>query len=579
MTEPIMHDGPVDSYLTEVCPRTPTKNRPVRTKFTPTHRPLITADYASSTHSRFQALFSTALSPRLSPRENARFIDRFRYVICTSQLLSENIVSTQHNKLKADVSEQEGWDTRKAAKYWMGSGGCVLLLSVIITWAMKSDRLKERRLSTLVLSLLLALYLYAQSRRAYTRLLHSKAAALIQSAVLHCQNFDSATCKVINLIQEVELISRGYQIGSVLPPIARIEANSRHRRCMRLRTTLVSSLNLVYSAYNRASTHLEQITNTRDFNKLSDVYNIIVNDDDDVSLLCDESDSIAYIKTLFHQVHSRRRKLLCCLLAVQADGRPGNIVVWKAVCEQLQTISDLMANLSSQLEESLVDEHELNPNQIAPDAQRNQQRTINNLSQTLRRTQAKMYILREESSRILQQPDLATGTREELLTNYDSLEADLHALLADWQEGRRMLQTADSEPSSPYESEDFDSKTVVIRDSIGFWGPRIIHDTPPTAPIDTLEEVFEGESLPAASRPSITRAERIAIMRQEREIKQARTMERLQQQKTRESLQGELKDVLGRRPLGLRINSRRSENRKTSTQSVDSGVGSSINST
>lgn len=597
----VVHDSP---------PSTPRRSQRgkdayrTRLRHTPTHRPLITAAQASSTHSRFQALFSTALSPRVSPRECSRFIDRFRYVICTSQLLSENIVHSDANKRKNELStyqfedgEQGKWDSRKAAKYWMGSGGCIVLISMMIVWALRSSNRgipsTAKSSATLVLALLLALYLYAQSRRAYTRHLHHKAATLIQNMVSHCQNFDYTTCRMITLIQEVELVSRGYKIGNISSPIARIEANCRQRRCMRLRTTVVSALNLVFAASNRSSAILEQLTNVRDFNKLSDVYNIIVNDEDDMTVLCDDTDSVEYIRALFHQVHSRRRKLLCCLLAVQADGRPGNTKVWTVVAEQLQVVSNLLSNLADQLDETLKDDaYELSPNQIAPpipqsnsshmERRRHQARGINNLSQSLRRTQAKMYILREESSRLLQQPDLGLDVRDELLSHYDSLESDLHELLADWREGRQMLlrqgtPETSPEPSVPgsveretmsTEDDDLDSKTVLIRpNSLGFWGPRMsirdfsTIDTTMTSPIEDAlrEEIFEGETesaMPRASRPSMTRAERIAVMRQEREVKQAKSMERLQQDKARSSLQGELKDVLGhraRRPLGLRL--------------------------
>ncbi|CCG81672.1 Putative uncharacterized protein [Taphrina deformans PYCC 5710] len=597
------------------------------------------------------------MSPKLSPREASRFVDRFRYIICTSQLLSETLALSEYDKkshgivtLQLDDGGQGRWDTRKAAKYWMGSGGCVLLVSLLISWALRAPErgisAKARDTATLTLTLLMALFLYAQSRRSYTRLLHSQAATYIQSTVSHCQKFDSITCTFIGLIQEVELVSRGYRIGAVLSPIARIEANARHRRCVRLRTALVSALNLVFTANGRACSVLDQLTSLRDYNKLSDVYNIILTDEDDLSLLCDEADSVAYLKALFQQVHARRRKLLCCLLAIQADGRPGNTRVWRVVVEQLRTISGLMANLVKQLENTLEeDSHVLDPNQLSipdvpatndrvTDTRRHQARSINMLSQSLRRTQAKMYILREESSRILQQPDIEPEARSELLDHYDSLGSDLHALLADWQEGRQRLTTQDStrppSDSTAVESceqgiseapaDEIEVEALLIRpDSLGFWGPRmsvyqdIAENGTMFTPIEDAlrEEVYEADNAAnPAPVPStrMTRVERIAQMRREREIKQAKSEERRKQQEARLNLHGELRDVLGhrsRRPSGLRLsvhNIQRSSfaqssqfqgidsppladgSRKVSTASqqsantMNSGLGSSISS-
>lgn len=597
-------DGPPETGpLRNATPDVP-YGRP-RMRHESSHRKLITADQASSKRSRFSALFSTAMSPRLSPRESSRFVDRFRYIICTSQLLSETLVFSEYQKrpstihrFKFDDGEQGEWDSRKVAKYWMGSGGCVLLVSLLITWAMRSSNRgipsKSKNSAALTLALLMALFLYAQSRKGYTRYLHLQAATHIQSTVTQCQRFDALVCKIINLVQEVELVSRGYRTGSTLPPIARIEANGRQRRCMRLRTSLVAALNLVFSANGRASAILEKMANARDYNKLSDVYNVILTEEDDLALLCDEADSVGYLKALFHQMHARRRKLLCCLLAIHADGRPGSTGVWGTVVKQLQSISGLMENLVQQFEDVLEeDTHVLSPNQIAwssateaseglVDRRRAQARGINTLSQTLRRTQAKMYILREESARILQQPDIEPQTKVELLSHYDSLGSDLNALLADWQDGRQLLlrqsppesptdehppQGAEDSSSVPRTSDiDLDGESLLIRpNSLGFWGPRMsvvsgpVTEGHPFTPIgDALrEEVFEGDTA-VTERPlqRMTRAERVAIMRQERELKQARSEERRVQQQARLSLQGELKDVLGhpaRRPLGLRL--------------------------
>lgn len=654
MSTIVDYDGPLTRYLQDVddnadvgsthsFARTPAALRPGpgptgsdRTKsqqHEPFHRTLIMADRASSRHSRFQTLFSTAMSPRLSPRESSRFVDRFRYVICTSQLLSESIVASEYRKSTGDIAtfqldsgEQAQWDSRKAAKHWMGSGGCVLLVTLVLTWALRApDRgiePKTRASATLVLSLAMCLFLYAQSRRNYTRRLYSLAVTHMQSLVFHCQNFDSATCKIINVIQEVELVSRGYKIGAVMPPIARIEANAKQRRCIRLRAALVSALNLIHTAIGRACSCLDILTDLRDYNKLSDVYNIIINDEDDVSSLCDEADSIGYLKALFHQMHARRRKVLCCLLAVHANGRSKDIRVWKVVVEQLETISDLMSSLAKQLEDTFTDDaHLLNPNQMTPafsdegpirdaDKRRCQARGINNLSQTLRRTQAKMYILREESSRILQQPEIGTHARDELLEHYDSLGADLHALLADWEDGRQML-AKQGRVSQQLEPEDTDAgkgltsdtveslstSALLIRpNSLGNWGPRMsVYNTNDGSSVEDFmltrleealhEEVFEGQTAPEISsseRTQVSRAERIATMRQERALKQAKSEERRLQAQARQSLQGELKDVLGhrgRRPLSLSMNisSRRSATRRIPAD-LDSVLSSQLDS-
>ena len=61
----------------------------------------------------------------------------------------------------------------------------------------------------------------------------------------------SRTRAALQLIQEVELVSRGYRITTQLSPIARLERNAKNRRCQVIREATESALSAVHSVFIR----------------------------------------------------------------------------------------------------------------------------------------------------------------------------------------------------------------------------------------------------------------------------------------------------------------------------------------
>jgi hypothetical protein len=83
--------------------------------------------------------------------EDKRFLERFRYVICTSQLLGDQVSVSLYDRdignepLFGDDGVYATIGRRKmepTATYWIGSGGCVLVIALLMTWAMKHPKLR-----------------------------------------------------------------------------------------------------------------------------------------------------------------------------------------------------------------------------------------------------------------------------------------------------------------------------------------------------------------------------------------------------------------------------------------------------
>lgn len=91
-----------------------------------------------------------------------------------------------------------------------------LALAVFLSWALSSapSHVTKRRL-ILVLIIAAAAVLVGQVfvRRQWLRYRREQALAEISTFITNSQNFDSATEATLSLVQEVELVSRGYRMS------------------------------------------------------------------------------------------------------------------------------------------------------------------------------------------------------------------------------------------------------------------------------------------------------------------------------------------------------------------------------
>ena len=108
----------------------------------------------------------TSFSSHVPPPETARFQERLRYIICTSQLLSEKVTPS----LYPDLAPDEHLDlllSKRKLRYWIGTGGCVIVVALFISWSLRDGsgtrQAKARNLAALALGLLIAVYLYAHT--------------------------------------------------------------------------------------------------------------------------------------------------------------------------------------------------------------------------------------------------------------------------------------------------------------------------------------------------------------------------------------------------------------------------------
>lgn len=192
---------------------------------------------------------------------------------------------------------------------------------------------------------------------------------------------------------------------------------------------------------------------------------------------------------------------------------------------------------------------------------RAQIRKISTLSQGIRGLQAKMALLREESNKSIEESEDLTDLGPSLMAQYESIGADLKALMQAWETGKaslannidrqeRRISLASNGLRSPVSS--LGGLTAVeegtpadaLRALTG--EPKSNRSSLATTPSEEIEEVFEAIALPRqrSLRSSLTREERIAKMHEERQ-RQASLREK---RESNTNMLRELESVINLRP-------------------------------
>lgn len=163
---------------------------------------------------------------------------------------------------------------------------------------------------------------------------------------------------------------------------------------------------------------------------------------------------------------------------------------------------------------------------------RSQMRQLGNLSQGIRGLQAKMRLLRDESDEALECSDEVLESSTNLLSQYDSIGADLKGLMQEWEEGRAALAT-NLEKKDHKKSLSSTSNALPVSPTFSLSGATAVGGSPqdalqalngfskpPRSRSSTMtssssEEVFEAVALPR-QRSTLTREERIAKTKEDR---------------------------------------------------------------
>jgi hypothetical protein len=345
---------------------------------------------------------------------------------------------------------------------------------------------------------------------------------------------------------------------------------------------LRSALNKAYTealpAFREATMSLQLLLNQDDMEKYLDVYDIphhavqeAINPEL-VSMEQDDAESLRSLRVVSYQYSTLRRVVCCCLMSLEADGANPDFVRWSAATKIMNSLSTTTATWAQKLSDVLREAQDFAmpkearlSSRPAGERLRTQVRKITDLSQGIRSLQAKMALMREESTKAIEESDDLTDLGPILISQYESIGSDLKMLMHTWENGkaslatnldkqeRRISQASSGGLRSPATSlggltavEEGGSPADALRALNGDNSNNTKSNRSSLAgSAASDEEVFEGVSLSIPrQRSSLTREERIVKMQEER----ARLSELRDKRDSSTNMIRELQSVMNLRP-------------------------------
>lgn len=160
-----------------------------------------------------------AVNSRLGRADNARFLERFRYLIVASQLLNAHSYLGQAAYIPSRDVAVASPDAPQIGAFTLAgvavTASFAFAMAWLIHWAKggaSSTAGKGRMLVLLAVIVLLAITSYAYMRRQWLQYLRQQSLAEISDFVVKGHDFDTAAAGALTLVQEVELVSRGYRM-------------------------------------------------------------------------------------------------------------------------------------------------------------------------------------------------------------------------------------------------------------------------------------------------------------------------------------------------------------------------------
>ncbi|KAK9451005.1 Mysoin-binding motif of peroxisomes-domain-containing protein [Limtongia smithiae] len=366
-------------------------------------RPLVLGDEKAMRRSRFRLLFTEPLRKRLGHKENSHFLECFRYILVTSQLLSDAVCvsstyrspatapppppppHTPPSRTFGDKFHLNGTGiVPGGVRFWVGSGGCVVVVAVLLSWFLRSDTCRGGSRYKAVISLMLVsivlLFFHAHTWRKRMRTTRQIAVDSAVDFIDSNRAFDMTTARTIGIIQEVEFLSKGFSIPGFniryatpdKQPAAhhgkRWQMTAAERSCEMLRRQVQATLESGLALHTQSVGRLSKMCNRSDLQKYFDIYDLNCDPDtperqpdetpgcgDSVeSPATDKAYSVWDLKLQLRQFHDTRRKLLCCLLATNALGDSTDCDKWNTVVHELRTLS-IVAKAGTNTLDALLD--------------------------------------------------------------------------------------------------------------------------------------------------------------------------------------------------------------------------------
>lgn len=128
--------------------------------------------------------------------------------------------------------------------------------------------------------------------------------------------------------------------------MSRLEDQAQVRRCLRLRRAVSDCLYSMLERYLQAQHILQPLTDDINLARYYDIYEVSLEEliEAESCLVDRETDdqySLRALRTLFGRLYGVRKSILCCLLALGADGGGSDIGRWSTAVEQMRNLAEV----------------------------------------------------------------------------------------------------------------------------------------------------------------------------------------------------------------------------------------------
>ncbi|RMZ86919.1 hypothetical protein DV736_g5857, partial [Chaetothyriales sp. CBS 134916] len=518
----------------------------------------------------------------LTDSSEARFLERFRYVIVASQLLTHD-AEPRGQKAADEPTTSLSFSLRGAYVIVWLSFSFAWLLSWLKTRLNTPAKIEWSEVALFMLiAISLSVCLVVTARRQYLKFVRQSALTAASRLVSESLSFDSSTSAALRYIQEIEVVAKGYDLSNPLPPVSRLDEKYALQQCRELRTVVAKSLTTGIAQFVHFHNQLQSLVDPADLDTYYHIYELssesfaeTVNYANELSV--EGRDSLRQLRFLFELHAVARRFFLVDLLAVKAFPFWSDVARWRKVAQILQGIADDSLQMLQALRLAKLREESFADNPLATSLQddslpslptdssatsenqnlKAQMRRLDTLVLAIRALNAKAKIARDEIAGHLAASPVESTVSTSTAKHYDALGSELRSILVEWEQGRNtMLAASEPDQRSPLPCS---IPRTPISPSPSLGGLTMVDGGPAEAlrllngddDSDILSvcglggEVFEAVAKPRKRMsPALTREEKIAKLQEDR--RKRATMQ--EQAETTTNMLRELQMVIKHRP-------------------------------
>ncbi|KAI0512481.1 Mysoin-binding motif of peroxisomes-domain-containing protein [Xylaria bambusicola] len=483
------------------------------------------------------------------------FLERLRLAIIQSQLLDNPLTLGYQSAAEPTVSQPPA----ELNFHGLTASGVVaaavfgFCLASLARWYTLGGFLPtwKRFFVSVALTVALLYIVRAYIRREILRNIQRRGLAESASFFTLSRDFDCANSAALNFIMEVELVARGYRLSTPIPPISRLEKNGQNVKCLQLRHAVRASLAEVIATYYQIAFTIWGFAEQTELLQLQSQYQFTVADVVERFNLFSNSNAqdgekLQSLKDAAYLFHDIRKVFLSGLLALHTSGTDADRLRFSTVLEAFKELNIVTTQAYTRLKDVLAEnDYQMNQLPRAPksplspnhDRWQHQVRRLGSMTMNIRSVQAKLHLLQEESNKALNEANDITEMGPLFMSQYDSIGQDLRDLMEAWQSGKKALRSGinrnekrlssiGSVMASPTstmsgrtiagDESSTDEHEPGVEDALR----KLTGEVSPTKAVMPIEpEVFEAISVPRP-RSMLTREERIARMREERQNKE-----------------------------------------------------------